>query len=253
MPDYKNAPIQEAVCEFTFAPLKGNPDWDLTLPGKLQIELPEYSGKSRQQLVQTIVASPNKNEMSLQQALHRVHVPMAKDEALLSLGHNILGVVCLKPYEGWKKFQPRIVKALKAYIKLSGQTQVTRLGLRYINRMVAPAPDASTASKYLTGMQTSFKATEPDGKTAVTGRLTALNSRHEFETPEKIKVFVTHATLNPEKAGTAEYLLDLDTVWDHQPLDGISKITPVMEKLHAIESGVFESLITPEARKIFNA
>jgi uncharacterized protein (TIGR04255 family) len=59
--------------------------------------------------------------------------------------------------------------------------------------------------------------------------------------------------LDPEKKGTAEYLLDLDTVWDHQPLDGVATIAPVMEKLHAVESAVFESLITKEARKIFNA
>lgn len=253
MPDYKNPPIQEAVCEFTFAPLQGNPAWDLTLPGKLQLDLPEYSGQTRQQHVQTIMASDNKPEMTLQQSLFRIHLPTDKGEALLSLGPHILGIVCLKPYEGWKNFQPRIFKALEAYIKRTNQTSVIRIGVRYINRIVTPIPDASTASKFITGIHVQLKGTEPDGKTPLDARLTALNSRHEFETPEKIKVFVTQGTLNPEKMGTAEYLLDLDTVWDHQPVDGLQKIMPVLEKLHAVESAVFEALITNESRKIFNA
>jgi hypothetical protein len=45
MPKYKNAPIEEALCEFRFAPEQGNPEWDLTLPGRLQVQeaLREYS------------------------------------------------------------------------------------------------------------------------------------------------------------------------------------------------------------------
>ena len=44
---YKNPPIEEALCEFGFAP---GPDWDPTIPGKLQAELgDEYSGKPREQ------------------------------------------------------------------------------------------------------------------------------------------------------------------------------------------------------------
>src|SRR5436190_1122998 len=154
MPNYKNPPIQEAVCEFTFAPLKGNPEWDLTLAGKLQVDpdLAEYSAPSRQQLMQEISASGNKPEATLQQSLFRIHLPTPKNDALLSLGHNILGIVALKPYEGWKKFQPRILRALEVYTKKTGQTTVTRIGVRYINRIVTPIPDASKASTFLTGM-----------------------------------------------------------------------------------------------------
>ena len=44
---YKNPPIEEALCEFGFAP---GPDWDPTIPGKLQAELGDaYSGKPGEQ------------------------------------------------------------------------------------------------------------------------------------------------------------------------------------------------------------
>jgi uncharacterized protein (TIGR04255 family) len=257
MPDYKNPPIAEAVCEFTFAPLKDNPEWDLTLPGKLQLHpnLKEYSGKSRQQHMQTIAAGGNKGQpqVALQQSLFRIHLPRPDNTALLSLGHNILGIVVLPPYEGWEEFEPRILRALEVFTKETGLSIVNRLGVRYINRIVTPNPDAASAAAYLSDMMTTIEAVAQDEKTKVQGKLTAINSRHEFITSESIKIFVTQATLDPQKPKTAEYLLDIDTVWDHQPLVGLKEITPVIDKLHTIEGAIFERFITPEARKLFDA
>jgi uncharacterized protein (TIGR04255 family) len=257
MTQYKTPPIAEAVCEFTFAPLKGNPEWDLTLPGKLQLhpDLKEYSGKSRQQHMQTIAAGGNKGqpEVALQQALYRIHLPQPDNKAILSLGHNILGIVVLPPYEGWEKFEPRIVRALQVFTQESGLAVVNRLGVRYINRIITPNPDAASAAVYLNHMMTTIEATAQDERTEVKGRLTALNSRHEFATPEGVKIFVTQATLDPQKPNTAEYLLDIDVVWEHKPLDGLGEIKPIITKLHTIEGAIFERFITPEARKLFDA
>jgi uncharacterized protein (TIGR04255 family) len=257
MPAYKNPPIAEAVCEFTFEPLEGNPEWDLTLPGKLQLhqDLKEYSDKSRQQHVQTIAASDNKGQpqLALQQSLFRVHIPRPDNTALLSLGHNVLGIVVLTPYEGWEMFEPRIIRALNAYTKETGLSVVRRLGVRYINRIVTPDPDAASAALYLRDMMTTVDAISQDEKTLVQGKLTAINSRHEFVTSDGIKIFVTQATLNPKNLKTAEYLLDIDVVWDHEPLNGLEKITLVIDKLHTIEGAIFERFITQEARKLFDA
>jgi uncharacterized protein (TIGR04255 family) len=254
--NYKNPPIQEAVCEFTFVPLQGEPEWDLTLPGRLQMnaELKEYAGKSRQQVLREIrTGDGNEPEVAVQQRLFRIHLPTKDGKALLSLGHNILGIVALKPYEGWAEFKPRILRALKVFTKESGLTRVKRLGMRYINRIVTPEPDASTGSRYIADMQTTVEAMCGDGKTRVEARLTALNTRHEFVTADGMKVFVTQGTLKPEKSGTGEYLLDIDSVYDQEPIEGIDTITPVLGRLHAIEGAMFERFITEEARKLFNA
>jgi uncharacterized protein (TIGR04255 family) len=256
MPAYANPPIQEAVCEFTFAPLAGDPEWDLTLPGRLQLnaELSDYAGKSRQQMLQEIKAGSGKEpEIAVQQRLFRIHLPTKDGTALLSLGHNILGVVALRPYEGWDRFQPRILRALKVFVDETGLAQVVRIGMRYINRVVTLEPDASTGSKYIADMQTTIEAMCKDGKTKVEAKLTALNTRHEFVTIDGMKIFMTQGTLNPERKGTAEYLLDIDTVYDQKPIDGIEKITPVLERLHAIEGAIFERFITAESRKLFDA
>jgi len=256
MPDYDNPPIQEAVCEFTFVPAEDNPEWDLTIPGKLQVEqeLAEYSAPSRQQHVQTIAATNAKGQpdFAISNILFRVHLPRKDGKALLSVGHNTLGVNVLHPYEGWKNFRARIISALKVYVRVANQSTVQRIGLRYINRIIAPVVGASKASKFLTSMQTEIKATT-EAKANIEGRLTAINARHEFETADGIKIFVTHATINPTTPNTSEYLLDIDVVYDQQPIDGVDKIEPVIDELHDIEGGIFEALITEDARKLFNA
>jgi uncharacterized protein (TIGR04255 family) len=254
MPAYANAPIQEAVCEFQFVPLQGNPEWDLTLPGKLQLqqELAEYSGPSRQQHVQTIQATKGQADIAVSNILFRIHLPTKDGRALLSVGHNTFGVIVQHPYEGWTRFRSRIVQALEVYVRLSGQTAVQRIGLRYINRLVTPTAGAYTASQYLTGLDTEITAST-QMKRQVAGKLTAINTRQEFETADRVKIFITHATINPTVPKTSEYLLDIDVVHDTQVIEGIAQITPVMDKLHDIEGGIFEALITEEARKLFNA
>lgn len=256
MPKYKNAPIEEALCEFYFAPEQGSPEWDLTLPGRLQVQdaLSEYSAPSRQQHLQTLAAGNIKGqpEVTIQNTLFRVQLPTKDGRAILSIGHNALSVSVLRPYEGWDRFRPRILNALHVYSHIAGQTAVVRIGLRYINRIITPVADASTASRFLTRVQTAIEATT-EAQAEVHGNLTALNTRHEFITPDNVKLFITHATINPVTPKTSEYILDIDVVWDHQTLDGIDQITPVMDKLHDVVGGVFEALITNEARKLFNA
>ena len=82
MPKYKHAPIEEAMCEFMFAPSNMAGQWDLTLPGRVQ-QHPHlrviHNGVSRQQHVQQIVAeqaAPNTvANIALATALLRVARP----------------------------------------------------------------------------------------------------------------------------------------------------------------------------------
>jgi uncharacterized protein (TIGR04255 family) len=256
MPKYTNAPIEEATCEFQFVPDPKNPQWDLTLPGKLQVHeaLKEYSAPSRQQHVQTLAAgdATGAPEITIQNALFRVQLPTVDGHAVLGVGQNNLAVSVLRPYQGWNEFRPRILSAVEAYASVARQKIVSRIGLRYINRIITPVAGASSASRFLAHVQTAVEATT-ETRAKVRGGLTAINTRHEFETPDKFKILITHATINPVTPNTSEYLLDIDAVWDHGPLNGSDAIIPVVDKLHDIEGGVFESLITDEARKLFNA
>jgi uncharacterized protein (TIGR04255 family) len=101
---YKNPPIEEALCEFTFrSPGEGQP-FDFTLPGRLLVEptMAEYSGQSRTQNIQTISAADNAINVAIHNTLFRIQLPTVDGERVISIGTNTLAITVLRPYDGWQ-------------------------------------------------------------------------------------------------------------------------------------------------------
>lgn len=243
---YKNPPIDEAVCEFTF---ETNPETDFfTLPGKLHTLLKaEYSGKPREQPLHSIIANqaaPQPN-LSLQTELFRIQLPTADGKKLISIGRETLAVNILRPYTGWDEdFSGRVEVALKAYYQVAMPAGVRRIGVRYINRIVVPQP-AAMPKDYFTNA-------DPEDK-VISGSMTAFMKRLEYAIAGPAKIVLTHATLVPKDPKTTEFLLDIDAIWDSAPLTDQAEILKKAADLHDKEGIVFEALITDEARKLFNA
>jgi uncharacterized protein (TIGR04255 family) len=111
---YDNPPIEEALCEFTF---EAGADVDsFTLPGKLHTVLQkEYSGKPREQPIQTVIANQagGQPNISLQTELFRIQLPTTDGKRLVSIGRKTLSVNILRPYTGWDEdFKTRVETAL---------------------------------------------------------------------------------------------------------------------------------------------
>lgn len=242
---YKNPPIEEAVCEFTFAAPASGQQFDLTLPGRLKMHpsMGEYSGQPRTQNVRTIAAN-DPSTVAVQTSLFRVQLPTPEGRHLVSIGHNTLAITVLRPYDGWTSFKPRIERALDAFLEIISFSSVVRIGVKYVNRIVVPKADAN-ASEVLTGAPAQDKISET--------RLANFTQFAEFVRTDGVKVLVTQATLQPSAPNSTEYLLDIDTIWDHQTLGNRTEIVATVERLHDIEGAVFETLITEEARRLFNA
>jgi len=243
---YKNPPIEEALCEFTFKPPVEGQQFDYTLPGRLRAEqaMEEYSGQSRTQNIQTIAATGNSSNFAIQNALVRIQLPTIDGTRIISVGLNTLAVTVLRPYEGWEKFRPRIERALETFTKVSGMLSVVRIGIRYINRVIIPVADVRP-SAYFNNI--------PEQRHIPDSLLTNFMERGEYVRRDGLKVIVTQATLQAAKPDTTEYVLDIDTLWDNEQLDGHEAIMSAVDTLHKIEGATFEALITDESRTLFDA
>ncbi|MGH6857011.1 MAG: TIGR04255 family protein [Methylocella sp.] len=242
---YKNPPIEEAVCEFTFASASADQQFDFTLPGRLKMHhlMAEYSGQPRTQNVRTIAAN-DPSTVAVQTVLLRVQLPTPDGRHLISIGRNTLAITVLRPYEGWTNFKPRIEQALNAFLEIVSSSSVVRIGVKYVNRIEVPRADAN-ATEVLTGAPAQDKISQT--------RLGNFTQFAEFVRRDGIKVLVTQATLQPSAPNTTEYLLDIDTIWDHKALGDRTEIVATAERLHDIEGAAFESLITEQARRLFDA
>jgi uncharacterized protein (TIGR04255 family) len=236
---YKKPPIEEAVCEFIFASSTPGQQFDLTVPGRLKMHrlMEEYSGEPRTQNI-PIVSVNRTPTIEL-----RVQLPTPDARRLVSIRHNALAISVLRPYDGWENFKPRIERALDAYFEAISQIAVTRIGVKYVNRIVVPKADANPAV-VLTALPAEGKISD--------ARLANFTQFTEFVRMDEIKVLITQATLQIGAEDRTEYLLDIDAIWDHRALGNRVEIIDMVEKLRDIEGAAFEALITDEARSIFD-
>lgn len=240
---YKNPPIEEALCDFTFSPIA---EWDFTLPGKLHSEIEkDYPGKPRQQRLQTVTTGFGAEQpgIALQEQLMRIQFPTKDGTRLVSIGNNTLTISVLRPYEGWTKFKPRIENALAAYRKITNPEAVTRIGLRYINRIVVLEPKQNP-SKF-------FNYNLSDDE-VLKAKIVSFLKRFEYVAKNGAKLLITHALIEPSSPERTEFILDIDTIWDSAPLE-FEKVMETTENLHGVEGGAFEAIITEETRKLFDA
>jgi uncharacterized protein (TIGR04255 family) len=248
---YRNPPIEEAVCDIQFAP---GTDWDMTMPGRIyEILKGTYNEKPRhQQLIEAQVQAPGAEgsaSASLQHRFGKTRVQLLAEGGtkIVGVGAEQLSVHMLRPYSCWEDFLPRIGQALRAYRDVASPEGITRIGLRYINRILleGPAPDLS---EYFT-----IPPKLPPGGPET--RMVAFFNRKEAEFLDKpIRIVITFADMEPRVPEQSAYLLDIDILWmatgTPLPLD---ELDPVLDDLKVRHREVFESLITDASRRMFDA
>lgn len=243
--EYKNAPIEEAIVEFRFAP---GSEWDLTIPGKLH-QHPAirdvYPGKPRTQRIlqgKLEATAGQPAAFNFQEGVGRIQLVDADAKRLVSLGPDLLSVHVLRPYEGWDKFRPRANFALTAYREVAGVNSMSRIGLRYVNKIVVPVREFELYDYF------NCAPPSPEG---LPEQMASFLTRVEYVYNDGRKLIVTFASIEAPQ-GASAFLLDLDGVWEGQgiPIDAAMSI---VDELHGRVGAAFERLITDKLRGVFDA
>ena len=248
---YKNPPIEEALCEFRFQP---DQDWDLTIPGKLQLALGnEYSGKSQEQRVVNVSLNAQEGKpsrLSYDEGFAKIHLVTEDGKRQVGVGKDVLSVHMLRPYQdprhpeksGWDEFRPRIEKALNAYWKVAEPIGVCRIGIRYINKIVIPQK-AVEVERYLR-CALPVVSGFPD-------RLNSFMSRVDYAYEDGVRIVLSQGSINapPDHVG---FLLDLDVIWESPESVAQDEALAKAENLRNRERTAFEAVITDKAREVFD-
>lgn len=244
---YRNPPIIEAVCEFFFAP---GLDWDPTLPGKLHSRLSnDYPGTPRHQKsvelgVQFREGSPHNFQVG--EGPRKVQLVTEDEKRIVGVGPNTLSVHMLRPYQdphdsdnvGWDEFRPRISRALDAYWEVIQPQGVTRIGIKYINKL-AVSGEVATAKEYLR-----CALPEVDG---LPTHLLNLMSQVEYAYQDGVRLILSQGRVENG------FILDIDVIWESQDALARKDTDSRIDDLRTRERQVFEAVITDKARKLFDA
>lgn len=242
---YKNPPIHEAVCEFQFS----NPeDWNLIHGGQfIERVKKRYSGKPTEQRILRV--TPPRGEMSGATPpsiveITKVQLKSVDGRQIVAIGPGILSVHSLRPYAGWELFRRQIAEAFGEYIKITRPKAVRRIGLRYINQIFA-STDSGTVPDFLT--------TPPYAIPHIAGSIDGYANRAEYSLDKRSKAIVQLASIDapPSEFGIA---LDIDVSRTWQDDSNKTKnVLKVVDELRTQERQVFEALITPKTRDLFDA
>lgn len=243
---YRNPPVEEALVEFRFVPGQG---WDPTLPGKLHQHTAiksGYTGKPRTQKIVEAALEAGRDQpsqMTLREGFSRVQLVNENGTRLISLGPDVLSVNVLRPYEGWIEFRQRIETALQAYAEVAEPGGVSRVGVRYINKINLPAQEIELKTWFRCG---------PPTVPELPGKIAGFVSRVEFLYPDAVKLLLTQASIEAPD-GPPAVLLDLDVLWESGETRSPDAIMTLVDDLHERAGNAFEALITDAARERFDA
>ncbi|TDJ01801.1 MAG: TIGR04255 family protein [Caldithrix sp.] len=130
---YKKAPIIEAICEFTFAPIS---DWDLVIPGLIYDKVKSDFPKRKQlKSLDFDIASDNKTVAQQVRVTDKIQLLREDEKAFIQISPNVLSINHLKPYPSWNEYLPLIQIGFKQYVEVVKNIEILRIGLRYINRI----------------------------------------------------------------------------------------------------------------------
>jgi len=234
---YRNPPIEEAVCQFSY---RMNP-CEFGWQGKFYEKIKDvYSGSPRDQDLLGVEG------LQTVRQVRKTLFPTADDRELLGITADELSVHVLRPYSGWDRFRQRIVKAKSDFEDLLRPAGIKRVALRYINRIVLPETDLDLG-KYFTFFPM-ITDTPP-------GKMTSFFVRTQSVYNDKpVAMNFTFTDHGAKTTGRAAFILDFDLFqeWSNEPIP-LSDAMSYVDDLRLRERAAFEDLITDKLREIFNA
>jgi uncharacterized protein (TIGR04255 family) len=138
-PSYPNPTIAEALCEIHFR----RPTWEDALVGEvfkaLQAELPILEPTVEFGLEVRLGATGL--EQQLFQPRQRVRFRSLQRPVVAQISERVFTVNVLSPYPGWERMKSDVLQFWGTVARVVQAQEITRIGLRYINRIERTRPD----------------------------------------------------------------------------------------------------------------
>ncbi len=150
----------------------------------------------------------------------------------------------LKPYEKWETFRNEAIELWDKYIQTVNPDFVTRLALRYINKIEIPLP-MGDFKEYL--------LTVPEIAKGVPQAISTYFMRLEIPNPAIEAYSVITQTYKPvkEEAKTLPFIFDIDVFRVAKLKPNDRKIWKIMDELRDFKNSIFLNSITEKTMELF--
>ncbi len=240
---YESAPITEAIIDLRVAPraettieqLKESCDKIVAEYPKIET-LFKITGKME---LQPGVAPPT----STQQQNIGYRCTSEDGNYICQSRINGLTFSRLAPYESWKPFRDEARQCWNNYRDSIRPTKITRLAVRYINRIDIPHQPVELKDYFRTSPEV-----PPDLSESIAGFFMQLRI---YQNDIASQLLINQAIVPPSSEGVISIVLDLDLFRENDVSQDESEIWDFFEILHARKNDLFESCITDKTRELF--
>jgi uncharacterized protein (TIGR04255 family) len=235
---YPNPPVVEALCEI----YTDGSAWDPTVPGlfyeRVRDRFPKR-GQARDVEIEVTVGAPAP-ATKVTPSEPRSQFAREDGSRMIQVARDLVVVNQLRPYPAFEEWRPQILEALDLYRELAKPSQVSRIGLRYLNRVVVPEPEVP--------MDRYFQLYPELPK--------ALGTLHgpfmlRIELPTEVpghQLVVTFGSAPRDREGTQAFVLDL---YDVVGSPGFDAVPQRIDEAHAHIERAFEAILTDATRALF--
>ena len=238
---YKRAPITEAVVE-------------LRLAAPLPVEQVE---KIKDLLTEDYPLAPQITQQvtirsdAPQPAVEFVGYRMSSADAanIINVQRHAFSISRLAPYVGWEDFIGRARSNWVVWKKVAGWREVTRVGVRYINRIDIPNADESPIliENYL-----AFRPAFPEFEGAQGVEAFAINGSMNIAN-SPFKLILNAGTTPSPLVRTVSFLLDIDISQEGNLPKNDDSLWRLIDEIRALKNGIFEASITDLSRRLFSS
>ncbi len=149
----------------------------------------------------------------------------------------------LAPYDRWETFRNEAQRLWRVYRALAQPTQITRLAVRYVNRLDLPGGSRLDLKQYFR----TFPKIAPELPQAVAGLFMQLDiPQNDIGATLRL----TQALAKPLPASIDPIIIDIDLFRNANLPTDEAEVWRVIEQLHTRHNEIFESCITDQTREL---
>ncbi|MGE0049358.1 MAG: TIGR04255 family protein [Acidithiobacillus sp.] len=236
---YKRPPITEAVIGINFSTPISKKDLGAT-DKKLSAHYPQHQGVSNYSLAVALPSQTTAN-VGREDGHRRSTADMTQ---LVVLWPSSFIVSQLAPYQGWEHFFERFARDWSALKRVTGFREISRVGVRYINRIDIPAKEPIVEHEKFLNIYPKI----PDSLQPTSSY--ALQATVELKEIDCL-LRLNSAPVPSPLLQYASFLIDQDISRQANAPQNDNEIYELLQKIHVVKNAVFEACITAKAREFF--
>ncbi len=240
---YRKAPVIEALCEIYFV----GSSWDETVPGVFFERVKGDFSQKRQRTIQEaqISLGPEQAVAGIRQLPPWMQFVSDEKHRMIQLAQDLLVVNQLAPYPHFEQWEADIYRALSVYKELARPKSVSRLGLRYINRVVIPGKKIRMDEYFTIYPNLPQKLGDTHGAFLIRVEVPMSEQGH-------VVIITFGSALSPDSSETQqEFVLDLYDLFERDQDVDEEIIRREVRRAHENIVIAFEDSITDKLRELF--